>query len=55
MRKRPDYTGATPEKLAKALFKPLKRGDKEQPKTQKRAAEDGGLRKRAEYKGNKER
>ena len=33
--KRPDYTGATPEKLAKVLFKPLKRGGNK-PKIQKR-------------------
>ena len=35
--KRPDYTGATPKKLAKALFKPLERSVKERPKIQKRA------------------
>ena len=31
-----DLAGATPETLAKALFKPLKRSGKEQPKIQKR-------------------
>ena len=34
--KRPDYTGATPEKIVKALFKRLKQGTKEQPKIRKR-------------------
>lgn len=52
MRKRPDYTGATPEKIAKALFKRLKRGTKDQPQIQKRDADDGGVRKRS---GTKEK
>ncbi len=48
--KRPDYTGATPEKLAKALFKKV--GSK-QAKPQKRAAEDSNLRKRSENERGK--
>ena len=34
MRKRPDYGNATPEDLARALFRPVSREAKERPKPQ---------------------
>ena len=35
MRKRPDYGSATPEDLARALFRPVSREAKERPKPQR--------------------